>query len=187
MRADRADRADVRRHAQARRCGDRVVAGVRRDPDPRQTVALPTVTSPAYVKIVRYPDTKLNLTYFSTLTSTNGTDWTPVLGSTVAIDMGPGPYLAGVVGTGANGATSPASFDNINFDGRNRAAGGCLRRRVHVRRRRDRRRHPATIVLNDPWTMQASGSDIWATTTPSTSSTRTSRTIPRTPSTATAR
>ena len=58
-------------------------------------LALPSVTSPAYLEIVRWQDTTLNQTFFSTLTSTDGSTWTPVLGSTVTIDMAaPAPQLA---------------------------------------------------------------------------------------------
>ena len=50
-----------------------------------QTVPLGSVTSPAYLKIVRWQDNNASPagTYFSTLTSTDGVTWTPVLGSSV--------------------------------------------------------------------------------------------------------
>jgi outer membrane protein assembly factor BamB len=76
-------------------------------------IPLTSVTSPAYLEIVRWDDTNASppATYFTTLTSTDGTTWTPVLGSAVAIDMGTGSYLAGLAATsGSAGVTTPATF-----------------------------------------------------------------------------
>ena len=39
------------------------------------TLALPSIVSPADVEIVRWQDTTLNQTFFSTLTSTDGVNW----------------------------------------------------------------------------------------------------------------
>ena len=81
------------------------------------TIPLTSVTSPAYLKIVRWQDSNASPpgTYFSTLTSADGSTWTPVLGSAVAIDMGSGSYLAGLAATsGTTGATTPATFTSIN-------------------------------------------------------------------------
>ncbi len=79
----------------------------------KHKIPLPSVTSPAYLEIVRWDDTNASppATYFTTLTSTDGTTWTPVLGSAAAIDMGTGKYLAGLVATsGSPGVTTPATF-----------------------------------------------------------------------------
>jgi hypothetical protein len=79
----------------------------------KHKITLSSVTSPAYLQIVRWDDTRASppATYFTTLTSTDGTTWTPVLGSAVAIDMGTGNYLAGLVATsGTSGVTTPATF-----------------------------------------------------------------------------
>jgi len=70
-------------------------------------LALPSVTSPAYVEIVRWQDTTLNQTYFSALTSADGANWTPALGSTQAIDMGAGAYLAGLAATANSPRVAP--------------------------------------------------------------------------------
>jgi len=78
-------------------------------------VPVPGATSPNYVEIVRYQDSRGTWpnTYFSALTSPDGVTWTPVLGSTVALDMGTGSYLAGLVATaGATGVTTPATFNS---------------------------------------------------------------------------
>ena len=82
----------------------------------RRNLKLPAVTSPAWLQIVRYQDTRYNpaVTLFATLTSTDGTNWTPVLGSTRAIDMGNGAYLAGMVASaGAAGVNPPAVFNSV--------------------------------------------------------------------------
>jgi outer membrane protein assembly factor BamB len=76
-------------------------------------IPLPSSTSPAYLKIVRWDDTNASPpgTFFTTETSTDGTTWTPVLGSAVAINMGTGSYLAGLAATsGTAGVTTPATF-----------------------------------------------------------------------------
>ena len=80
-----------------------------------QTIPLGSVTSPAYLEIVRWQDSNASPagTYFSTLTSTDGVTWTPVLGSSVLINMGTGNYLAGLAATsGTTGATTSSTFTN---------------------------------------------------------------------------
>jgi outer membrane protein assembly factor BamB len=80
-------------------------------------IPLPSVTSPAYLQIVRWQDGNASPpgSYFSALTSADGSTWTPVLGSAVAIDMGPGSYLAGLAATsGTAGATTPAAFAGVS-------------------------------------------------------------------------
>jgi len=84
----------------------------------RATVPVATATSPVYLKLVRYLDTSVTpaVTYFSTLTSPDGTSWTPVLGSTVAIDMGTGNYLAGMAATSTvNRATVPVAYNAVTI------------------------------------------------------------------------
>ena len=82
------------------------------------SIPLPSSTSPAYLRIVRYTDTGTSppVTYFSTETSTDGSTWTPVLGSSVALDFGSGSYLAGLAATtGTTGATTPATFTSVSL------------------------------------------------------------------------
>jgi outer membrane protein assembly factor BamB len=124
------------------------------------TVPLPQSTSPAYLEIVRYEDIRFSppVDFFGTLTSADGTTWSPVLGSTVAIAMGSGPYLAGLVATaGAAGVTTPAVFSNVSLTSTSEAPPGicpsgftCSDVGTGI---------PAgnQIVLNSTWTMQASG------------------------------
>jgi outer membrane protein assembly factor BamB len=81
-------------------------------------IPLTSVTSPAYLKIVRYTDASASppVTYFSTETSTDGSSWTPVLGSSVGLDFGSGSYLAGLAATtGTTGATTPATFSGVTL------------------------------------------------------------------------
>ena len=87
-------------------------------PSTTATLALPSITSPAYVEIVRWTDTSASppQTYFSTLTSADGSSWAPVLGSTEIVNMPAGNYLAGLAATsGAVGVTAPVNFNNITL------------------------------------------------------------------------
>ncbi len=87
-------------------------------PSTTATLALPSLTSPAYVEIVSWTDTSANppQTYFSTLTSADGSSWAPVLGSTEIVNMPAGNYLAGLAATsGAAGLTAPVNFNNITL------------------------------------------------------------------------
>src|SRR5438132_10772034 len=87
----------------------------------RVKIPLPAATLPAYVQISRYTDTSAtpNVTYYSAQTSTDGTAWSQVIGSTVALDFGGGqngPTLAGTVATsGVNHQTVATTFANLTF------------------------------------------------------------------------
>jgi outer membrane protein assembly factor BamB len=129
-----------------------------------QVLPVTGVTSPAYLEIVRYQDTRYGWpnTYFTALTSSDGVNWTPVLGSTVAIDMGTGSYLAGLAATaGATGVITPATFTNAAVSAVSTAPSStcpstftCADIGTGV---------PAGNQLsqNGSWTVQASG-DIWS-------------------------
>jgi outer membrane protein assembly factor BamB len=128
-------------------------------------IPLTTTTSPAYLEIVRYQDTSASppVTYFSTFTSADGNTWTPVLGSSAALDMGSGSYLAGLAATtGATGATTPATFAAVNVAAvttapQNICASGFTCTDIGGPGA------PAgnQLYSNGTWTMQASG-DIWS-------------------------
>ena len=80
-------------------------------------IPLTSVTSPAYLKIARYTDNNASPpgSWFVTLTSTDGSTWTPVLGSAVNLNLGSGSYLAGLAATtGTTGATTPGTFSNVS-------------------------------------------------------------------------
>ena len=130
----------------------------------RMKIPVAGITSPAFLQIVRYQDTSLTppTTFFGALTSTDGTNWTPVLGSTVAIDMGSGSYLAGLVATTAVArATSPATFGAISISAPAAPPPGiCLATFTCSDI------GPVAIlgnqtVVNNTWTLQSNGSDIW--------------------------
>ena len=132
----------------------------------RKPVTLATVTSPAYLQIVRYQDARFNppVTFFSTLTSTDGTTWTPVLGSTIAIDMGSGSYLAGMAATtGKARTTTAATFNNITFGAPTGAPPGICPSGFTCADVGIEPLQSNEIFLNGTWTLQASGSDIWNT------------------------
>jgi hypothetical protein len=125
-----------------------------------RTIPLTGTTSPAYLEIVRYQDTRFTppATFFSTLTSTDGTTWTPVLGSTIAIDMGSGPYLAGLAATAASTTATPtATFNSVAINPTNTPPPGICPQGFTCGDIGTG--HPAgnQVYLNGTWTMQASG------------------------------
>ena len=133
---------------------------------------LPSMTSPAYVRIVRWQDNSLSpaRTFFSTLTSTDGMTWKPVLGSTAAIDMGTS-YLSGLAATAAAPRVTPAvSYDAVAMTAASSQPPGicptgfsCDDIGVDIL--------PGNQVYLSPqqtgtpagtWGIQAGGSDIWS-------------------------
>jgi outer membrane protein assembly factor BamB len=135
-------------------------------PDSAQ-VPLPTLQSPAYVQIVRFRDTRLNppVTFFSTLTSTDGITWTPVDGSTVAINMGSGAYLAGLAATtGTPGVTTPATFNAISSTVPNTPPPGiCPEDFTCADLGAANSVNGSQVYLDGTWRMDAAGADIWDT------------------------
>jgi outer membrane protein assembly factor BamB len=130
----------------------------------RKSVPIPTVTSPAYLQILRFQDTRFNppITFFGTMTSPDGVSWTPVLGSSVAIDMGSGPYLAGLAATTAVArATTPATFNNVAFSTPPTPPPGICPDEFTCQDVGIQSLPSNEVFLNNTWTMMASGSDIW--------------------------
>jgi outer membrane protein assembly factor BamB len=140
-------------------------------PNRTGTLALPSVTSPANIEIVRWQDTTLNLTYFSTLTSTDGTHWTPVLGSTQVINMGTN-YLAGMAAT-ANSprVTVPVVYNNMTVTATaSQPPGVCPSSYTCTDIGSDILAGNQVYLSPDQgggiagsWTIQGGGSDIWTT------------------------
>jgi outer membrane protein assembly factor BamB len=138
-------------------------------PNRTGTLALPSVTSPANIEIVRWQDTTFNLTYFSTLTSTDGVNWTPVLGSTQAINMGTS-YLAGMAAT-ANSprVTVPVVYNNATVTATSTQPPGiCEQGYTCTDIGSDILPGNQVYLAPDQgggiagtWTVQAGGSDIW--------------------------
>ena len=142
--------------------------------DGNSTLPLPQVTSPAYVEIVSYEDTAVSPAeqFFSTETSSDGVNWTPVLGSSQAIPMGSN-YLAGMAATADSPrVTPPVVFNAVTLApatstppnicpqdftcsdiGTNILAGN----QVYVNPS-----EPTSPSTTGVWTIQGSGSDIWS-------------------------
>jgi hypothetical protein len=142
--------------------------------DGTSTLALPTTTSPSYVEIVGYDDTALSTPqqFFSTETSPDGVNWTPVLGSTQAIPMGT-TYLAGMAAdadsprvtppvvynavTLTTDTTPPPGICPDDFTCSDLGANILPGNQVYVNPA-----EPTSPAATGVWTIQASGSDIWS-------------------------
>ena len=125
-----------------------------------RTIPLTSTTSPAYLEIVRYQDTRFNppVTFFGTLTSPDGVSWSPVLGSTVAIDMGSGSYLVGFAATsGTSGSTAPGVFNNVTIGTPSASPPGICPTGFTCSDVGTGMQPGNQIYLNGTWTMQASG------------------------------
>src|SRR5439155_12884802 len=126
-------------------------------------IPLPAQTLPAWFEIERYTDTTRtpNVTYYAALTSSDGSTWTQVTGSTIALDLGGSPVV-GVAGSSSDPyRQNPATWDNLSIAATAaRPAGVC----------------PAGYTCadvgvgslpgnqdysNGTWTVTANGSDIW--------------------------
>ncbi|MDQ6696751.1 MAG: PQQ-binding-like beta-propeller repeat protein, partial [Actinomycetota bacterium] len=133
----------------------------------RAKVPIPTSTSPAWLRITRFQDTRYNpaVTFFSTLTSTDGVNWTPVLGSGMAIDFGAGAYLAGMAATAGGAGNPPVVFNGVAIAAvaappPNICPAGFQCKDVGVNLQ------PGDQTYLEPpapgtWTFNAGGSDIW--------------------------
>ena len=130
------------------------------------TIPITTSTSPAYLEIVRWQDGNASPagTYFSTLTSSDGVTWTPVLGSSVLIDMGTGSYLAGLAATsGTAGATTQATFGNVTVAAVTTPPASACPAGFTCGDIGGPGVPPGNqLASNGNWTLQASG-DIWST------------------------
>jgi len=137
----------------------------------RKTIPLTSVTSPAWLEIVRYQDTRFTpaVTFFDTLTSPDGTTWTAVLGSTIAIDMGSSSYLAGMAATaGAPRVTTPVVFNSPAITSVTNAPPGICATGFTCSDIGDNILPGNQVYLvsgsggTATWTVQAGGSDIWS-------------------------
>ena len=129
-----------------------------------KNIPLQSVSSPAWLQIVSWQDTRFSppQTNFSTLTSTDGVDWVPVLGSNIVLNFGTSSYLAGLVATSGSKSTTPAMFSGVNVapissppPGVCPAGWGCADVGA-----------PGTppgnqLYQNGTWTLHASG-DLWS-------------------------
>ena len=129
----------------------------------RTTVALPTQTLPAWLQVSRYTDTAHtpNQTYYSALTSTNGTTWSQVPGSTVALDLGAHP-LAGIAGSSnAPRTQNPSTWDNVSISTTRVAPPGVCPGAYTCADVGQGYQAGSQTVNNGTWQFAAGGSDIW--------------------------
>jgi outer membrane protein assembly factor BamB len=142
--------------------------------DGNTTLPLPSITSPAYVKIVSFTNTSLSppQQFFSAETSPDGTNWTPVLGSTQAIPMGTS-YLAGMAAdavsprvtpavvynavTIASETTPPAGICPSSFTCADIGNSILPGNQLYVNPA-----EPTSPAATGTWTINGSGSDIWS-------------------------
>ncbi len=139
--------------------------------DGTSTLAMPTVTSPAYVEIVSYTDPTTGDQFFTTETSPDDATWTPVLGSTQAIPMGT-TYTAGLAATGGNRITPAVVYNDVSLGPvTNPPASICPQdftcsdlgtnilpgNQLYVNPA-----EPTSPASTGVWTIRASGSDIWS-------------------------
>jgi hypothetical protein len=129
----------------------------------RTTIALPAQTFPTWLRIVRYTDTTRTpqLTYYSALTSTDGTTWSEVAGSTVAIDLGANP-LAGFGGSSNLGRQQNIStWDNVSLSTSQTPPPGICPPAYTCTDIGQGFVAGSQIYNNGTWNFQASGPDVW--------------------------
>ena len=115
-----------------------------------------TGTVPAYLKVARSGNT------YSAYTSSDGTTWTLVAGSSVTINMS-GSIMAGMVATSHNGSVmGSATFDTVNFSNTAPPPPGCVTGWTC-------QDIGAPLLSGSQsfsggtWTIQGAGGDIWGT------------------------
>ena len=129
----------------------------------RTTVPLPTQTLPAWFRISRYTDTAHTpvLTYYSTLTSSDGITWSQVNGSTVALDLGSNP-LAGMGGSSnANRTLNPSTWDSVVVSSQRIPPPGICPPSFACQDIGQGYMPGSQMYSNGTWTFNAGGSDIW--------------------------
>ncbi len=130
----------------------------------RSKIPVVTATSPAYLQIVRYTDTTTTpaTSTFSAVTSSDGSTWAPVLGSTVAIDMGSGQFLAGMAATAAAPRVAPpVVFNSVQITPTTSPPPGICAQRFSCADIGVDGLPGNQLYSNGTWTMRARGSDIW--------------------------
>ena len=139
------------------------------------SLPLPSVKSPAYVQISSFLDTGLSTPnfFFSTQTSTDGVNWSPVLGSTQAIPMGT-QYLVGMAADAeAPRVTVPVVFNGVSIAATTTPPSGICPtgfscsdignailpgNQLYINPQQ-----PETPASTGVWTIEGGGSDIWST------------------------
>ena len=140
--------------------------------DGGNTLPLPGVTSGSYVQIDSFTDPTTGVQSFTTLTSTDGNTWTPVLGATQNIPMGT-TYTAGMAADAVAPRVTPAVVYNAVSLAANttQPAGVCPagftcadigNNILPGNQDYTDPSEPTSDAGTGSWTIRASGSDIWS-------------------------
>jgi outer membrane protein assembly factor BamB len=130
----------------------------------RPNVQIPALAPGTLIRVSRFIDTTESpaIPYFSASTSTDGVTWTPVLGSTVVIDMGDAPLQAGLVAALPYMATPIATtFAGTAITPVDEAPPGICPESWVCGDLGHAGLAGNQIVLDGAWTFRASGADIW--------------------------
>jgi outer membrane protein assembly factor BamB len=129
----------------------------------RVDIPLPSLTMPVYLQVSRYTDTRFSpaVTYYSAATSPDGVNWTPVTGSTVAIDMGGGqngPTMVGLAGDAIVANTQVSeTFTNVSVSATTSAPPGICDNGWTCADVGNSHVAGNQTYLKPTWTIQASG------------------------------
>ena len=129
----------------------------------RTTIPIGTITLPTWFEINRYTDTTQSpaVTYYSLLTSSNGTTWTEVNGSTVALNLGANP-LAGIGGSQATPRTlNTSKWDNVSLTAGSSKPPGVCPQGFTCQDVGNGYIPGSQEYSNGTWTFSAGGPDIW--------------------------
>lgn len=122
-------------------------------------------TVPAYLEAARWTDTSSpsTVTYYTTYTSTNGTTWTAVPGSTMVLNI-TGTLLAGMAVTSHDGSNlSSVSFDTVTIAAGETQPPGICPAGWSCADIGSPTPAGSQSVSNNTWTIQGGGSDISGT------------------------
>ena len=130
----------------------------------RVTIPVGTLTLPAWFQINRYTDATQSpaVTYYSLLTSTNGTTWSEVNGfPPVALNLGAHP-LAGIGGSQANPrALNKSTWDNVGISNVSTKPPGVCPQGYTCQDVGNGYQSGSQEFNNGTWTFAAGGPDIW--------------------------
>jgi outer membrane protein assembly factor BamB len=129
----------------------------------RMTIPMGTLTLPAWFQINRYTDATRSpaVTYYSLLTSSNGTSWNQVNGSTVALNLG-ARTLAGIGGSQASPRTvNNSTWDNVGLSNVSSKPPGVCPPGFTCQDVGNGYVPGGQEDTNGTWTFSAGGPDIW--------------------------
>ena len=129
----------------------------------RVTIPVGTLTLPTWFQVNRYTDTTQSpaVTYYSLLSSPDGTNWTEVNGSTVALNLGAHP-LAGVGGSQADPRTlNKSTWDNVGISTVSSKPPGVCPQGFTCQDVGNGYQSGSQEFANGTWTFSAGGPDMW--------------------------